>query len=52
MMKIHLNSAMPLKNRDEWPEAKDHIKTLETPIHLTRNLVTQGIIEDIEIKLN
>ena len=49
MMKIHLYPVYPKEDLDTWLSDEKHIKSLKNCIRLTKDLINQGIIEDIEI---
>ena len=50
MMKIHLYPAYPQIPLDEWLANEKNLQRLKNAIRLTKDLIYQGIVEDIEIK--
>lgn len=50
MMKIHLYPAYPQIPLDEWLANEKNLQRLKNGIRLTKDLIYQGIVDDIEIK--
>ena len=51
MMKIHLYPVYPDVPVEEWLARENAVKTLKSCIRLTRDLISQGIVEDIEVEI-
>ena len=49
MMKIHLYPVYPETDIDTWLSEEKNIQSLKTCIKLTKDLINQGIVEDIEV---